>query len=185
MKQLRAVVLSGLFIALEIVFTRLLSVAPNNFMRLGLGFLPVALAAATLGPLWGGAVGATADALGAVLVARAPFHPGITVCALLSGAAYGLFLHKKPKTARRVILAALSVNAAFEVGLKTVWLSGLFGVPYAVALPYRLAQAAIMLPVQAACISLAWRYLGPYIEASVMPKVNARPPKAQLRRKRQ
>jgi ECF transporter S component (folate family) len=164
MKHLRAVILSGLFIALEIVFSRLLSVAPNNLMRLSLGFLPVAVAGATLGPLWGGAVGAVADALGAALVARAPFHPGITLCALLAGATYGLFLHRKPIKAPRVFLSALTVNAVFEVGLKAFWLSGLFRMPYLAALPYRLAQAAVMLPAQTACICLTWRYLGGYIE---------------------
>ena len=173
MKQPHAVTLSGLFIALEVVFTRLLSVAPNDTMRLSLGFLPVALAGATLGPLWGGAVGAVADALGATLVARAPFHPGITLCAFLIGATYGLFLHRKTKTVLRVFMAALIADAAFEVGFKTVWLAGLFGTTYAAVLPLRLAQAAIMLPVQVACICLAWRHLGAHIETRVAPKAAA------------
>ena len=156
---------------MEIVFTRLLSVAPTDTMRLSLGFLPVAMAGATLGPVWGAAVGAIADAMGATLVARAPFHPGITLCALLAGAAYGLFLHRRKVTVPRVFLVALAVDASLEVGLKAVWLSNLFGIPYLAVLPSRLAQAAVMLPLQTACICIAWRYLGPYIERNVIPSL--------------
>ncbi|MCL2146206.1 MAG: folate family ECF transporter S component [Synergistaceae bacterium] len=172
MKKTYTVVLIGLLVSMEIVFTRFLSIdAP--FFRASLGFLPISVAAMIFGPLGGGAVNALSDILGVMIANRsiAPPHPGITLCAFLIGLTYGFFLYKKPKTILRVLLSVLTVNILIEIGLKTYWLSQLYGEAYLIILAPRAAVALIMIPVQTGAIYNVWRYVGSFIESNVLPKL--------------
>ncbi|MEG2199856.1 MAG: folate family ECF transporter S component, partial [Anaerovorax sp.] len=91
--------------ALEIILTRFLSLF-MPFLRLGLGFLPVAITGILYGPLWAGASYAIGDILGMLIYPTGPYFPGFTLTTFLTGVTYGLILHKKQITWKRVIFAA-------------------------------------------------------------------------------
>src|SRR5665647_1580567 len=79
----------GLFIALEIILTRFLSIN-TPFIRIGFGFLPVAMLGIMYGPVWAGISYAIGDVLGMLIFPSGAFFPGFTLSAALTGIAFGI-----------------------------------------------------------------------------------------------
>ena len=148
-------VVMALLIALEIILTRFLSIETPT-MRIGFGFLPVAIMAILYGPWWTGAAGIVGDLVGMMLFPKAAFFPGFTLTAFLTGVIYGLFLYKKPVSWKRTFVAVLTVNVICSLCLDTIWLSMMYGDSFLVLLPMRLVKAAIMIPVATIMIYLVW-----------------------------
>ena len=145
----------ALLIALEIILTRFLSIETPT-LRIGFGFLPVAIMAILYGPWWTGAAGVVGDLVGMMLFPKAAFFPGFTLTAFLTGMIYGLFLYKKPITWKRTFVAVSSVNVICSLCLDTLWLSMMYRDSFLVLLPMRLVKAAIMIPVATVLIYLVW-----------------------------
>ena len=120
----RHIVIMGILIAMNIVFTRLLSIQTAT-IRIGFGFVPIAAAGILLGPIPAGLVAVIADVVGLFINATGAFHPGISLNAFLTGLVFGLFLHKNQKFWR--VLAAVAVNQGIlSLFLQTYWLYGLY-----------------------------------------------------------
>ena len=155
---LRTLVNLAVLTALEIVLSRFLSISTQE-LKIGFSFVPVVLAAALYGPLGGALCAGLGDLIGAVLFPIGPYFPGFTLTAALTGAVFGLFLHKKIRwqgTAAAVLINQLPLS----LGLNTLWISLLYGTPYLALLSTRLLQCAILIPVQIIVILL----LKPLIE---------------------
>ncbi len=107
----KRLVAMGLLIAMEIIFTRFLSVhitLLGSFTdNIHLGFLPVAVGGMFFGGAWGGIIAAIADALRALIFPTGAFNPLFTISAALRGVLYGLFLHKKAKPANILLSSAV------------------------------------------------------------------------------
>ena len=147
--------LTGLLIASEVVLSRFLSINAWN-IRIGFGFLPIALAGMLLGPLYAGIAAAAADVLGAVLFPTGPFFPGFTLTAFLTGAVFGIFLFKK-RSPFRVLCAVLINQLVLSLLLNSLWISILYGSPFLPLLGTRAVQTAILIPVQLIVISVILR----------------------------
>ena len=74
--------------------------------------------------------------------------------AFLSGAIYGIFLHKKPLTLARITLCVLTESLICSVLLQTYWITMLSGKGYFALLPIRLGQNLLVAPVTIACLRL-------------------------------
>lgn len=135
-------VLMAALIAAHVVLSRFLSIAAWN-IKIGFAFVPVVLAALYMGAWQAALVGALGDFIGAILFPIAAYFPGFTVTAFLTGLVYGLFLHKGRSSA--AILGAVLVT---EIGgsllLNTLWISILFGAPFAPLMATRVFQVVIM-----------------------------------------
>ena len=140
----------SLLIAIEVVLTRFCSIQ-TPIVRIGFGFLPIAIIAMMYGPLSAGIAYAIGDLLGMVLFPSGSFFPGLT------GVVYGVFLYNKPKTWPRIIGAVLTVCLVLNLGLDTLWLSILMGQGYIALLPTRIMKAALMIPIQATIIGIIWK----------------------------
>ena len=81
---LTIIVTTALLIALDVILTRFLSIQ-TQFLRIGFGFLPVAVAGIAYGPFWGAVTGAVGDILGMIIYPPAEYFPGFTLTALLTG----------------------------------------------------------------------------------------------------
>ncbi len=147
----QALVTMGLLIAIEIVLTRFVSIQAWN-LRIGFGFLPIAIAGMMLGPVRAGIMAALADIIGAILFPSGTFFPGFTVTALLVGMIYGIFLYKKTDT-WRMLVAVVIHQCILSLFVNTLWLSILYGSPYWPLFTTRIVQTAIMLPVEIICIA--------------------------------
>ena len=86
----RLVVLAFL-IALEIILTRFCSIQ-TPIVRIGFGFLPVAMMGILYGPIWAGIGYAIGDLLGMLIFPSAAYFPGFTLTAFLTGMIFGFFL---------------------------------------------------------------------------------------------
>ncbi|MCL2202636.1 MAG: folate family ECF transporter S component [Defluviitaleaceae bacterium] len=148
----KRLVVIALLIAMEIVLTRVLSIQTPQ-IRLSLGFIPPAVLGMLFGPLYAGIAGAIADILGFTLFVTGPYFPGFTLTGFLTGATYGLFLHRKtPPTGKfplwRIIVAVFTVTVALQLALDTLWVSMMTGTSYVALLPWRGVRTVIMFPVQ-------------------------------------
>lgn len=146
----------SLLIAIEVILTRFCSIQ-TPVVRIGFGFLPIAIIGMMYGPLSAGIAYAIGDLLGMALFPSGSFFPGFTLTAFLTGATYGLFLYNKPKTWPRIIGSVLTVCLVLNLGLDTYWLSILMGKGYLALLPMRIVKAAIMIPIQAFIIGIIWK----------------------------
>ena len=146
----------SLLIAIEVILTRFCSIQ-TPVVRIGFGFLPIAIIGMMYGPLSAGIAYAIGDLLGMALFPSGSFFPGFTLTAFLTGATYGLFLYNKPKTWPRIIGSVLTVCLVLNLGLDTYWLSILMGKGYLALLPMRIVKAAIMIPIQTLIIGIIWK----------------------------
>lgn len=149
----------GLFIALEIILTRFLSIN-TPLLRIGFGFLPIAMLGILYGPLWAGAAYALGDVLGMLIFPSGAFFPGFTLSAALTGVVYGVMLHEKPVNWKRVLMAASIVCLGINLIMDTYWLYLLMGNAVIGILPARLLKSVVMVGIQTAIIPVVWnKYL--------------------------
>ena len=146
----------SLLIAIEVILTRFCSIQ-TPIVRIGFGFLPIAIIGMMYGPLSAGVAYAIGDLLGVALFPTGSFFPGFTITAFLTGIVYGVFLYNKPKTWPRIIGAVLTVCLVINLGLDTLWLSILMGKGYIALLPTRIMKAVLMIPVQTFIIVIIWK----------------------------
>ena len=146
----------SLLIAIEVILTRFCSIQ-TPIVRIGFGFLPIAIIGMMYGPLSAGVAYAIGDLLGVALFPTGSFFPGFTITAFLTGIVYGVFLYNKPKTWPRIIGAVLTVCLVINLGLDTLWLSILMGKGYIALLPTRIMKAVLMIPVQTFIIGIIWK----------------------------
>ncbi len=149
------IVIIAFLIAMEIILTRFLSIN-LPILRIGFGFLPVAICAILYGPVWAGIGYAIGDVLGMLIWPSGPYFPGFTLTAFLVGLTYGLILYRKEISWPRVSITACTVIVLFTVFLNTLWISILYGKGFVGLLPTRLAEAAVMIPIQILLIKLVY-----------------------------
>ena len=140
---------------IEIVLTRFCSIN-TPMVRIGFGFLPVALTGIMYGPLWAGICYAAGDILGVLIFPTGPYFPGFTLTAFLTGAVYGIILHDKQITWKRTFLSAVIVCCVLNLCLDTYWLQILYGQGVIAMLPGRLLKVGVMIPTQTFLIRFIW-----------------------------
>lgn len=163
MKDLRKWIYMALFIALEVILTRFLSIQ-TPVVRIGFTFLPIAISAIMFGPVFSGIGAAIADVLGMLLFPYGAYFPGFTLTAFLNGFIFGIFFYKKEPTLVRVILASVVATVICSLLLDTIWLYMILDKAIAILLPSRIIKALIIIPVQVVVIQIAWRYLATYLK---------------------
>ncbi len=155
------IVTMALLIALSIILTRFLSIT-LPVVRIGFGFIPIAVMGIAYGPIWAGAGAALADILGMLIFPTGgAYFPGFTLTALLTGVIYGLVFYKKEVTWKRTIVAVVLITLLLSLGLNTLWLHMIIGKSFLVLLPPRLIQAAVMVPIKILVIQLVLKRVVP------------------------
>ncbi|MBQ3612180.1 MAG: folate family ECF transporter S component [Firmicutes bacterium] len=149
-------VIMAFLIALEIILTRFCSIN-TPILRIGFGFLPVAMMGIMYGPIWAAIGYAVGDILGMLIFPSGIFFPGFTATAMLTGLVFGLFLHNKEKiTWKTVLPASLIIVLVLNLCLDTLWLSIMFGDAFIALLPTRIFKCVVMLPIHLVLIPLVW-----------------------------
>ena len=119
-------VFTGFMIALAVVLSKLVSIN-ISFLRIGFGFLPIAVLAILYGPYVAAIGYGIADLLGAWLFPTGTFFPGFTVSAVLTGLIFGWVLYKKEVTFVRALIASALVCLTVNLLLNTWWLTFIIG----------------------------------------------------------
>ena len=164
--RLAMVITMALLIAIEVVLTRFLSFN-TQFLRIGFGFLPVAVMGMMYGPVWAGIGYAIGDVLGMLIFPSGPYFPGFTLSAFLTGLVYGLLLYKKEVTWQRTLIASLIISVVINLGLDTLWLSILYGKGYIPILVGRLVKFPLAVAIQTVLIPLVYKLVVKRIQGGV------------------
>lgn len=152
-------VMIAFLIALEIILTRFCSIN-TPILRIGFGFLPVAMMGIMFGPIKASLGYAIGDVLGMIIFPTGTFFPGFTVTAAITGLIFGIFLHGRERlTWRDVLPASLIIILGCNLLLDTFWLSILMGDAFIALLPARIIKCAVMLPIHLLLIPLVWNRL--------------------------
>ena len=144
----------ALLIALDVILTRFLSIQ-TQFLRIGFGFLPIAIAGMAFGPVWGGICGGVGDILGMIIYPSGAYFPGFTLTACLTGIIFGIFLFRKYNIIR-LIGAAAFVCVILNLLLDTLWLDIMYGSGYLALLPARAVKCFLNIPIYTVIIEVIW-----------------------------
>ena len=140
-------------------------------VRIGAGikvsfkFIPVFIAAAIFGPIWGGAVGAIADVIAFfVNPVGGVFLPQITFVEFLYGFVFGLFFFnasfgKNAKVILKVVVCVLVQIVFLNLGLTSYFLMGLMNMSFEALVTLRAVSALISLTLQIVVLIFMARYL--------------------------
>lgn len=155
-KNYLTIVISVAFlIALDVILTRFLSIQ-TQFLRIGFGFLPIAIAGILYGPFWGIVCGAVGDILGMIIYPSGAFFPGFTLTAALTGAVFGWILYNRKISVLRILAASAIVCIGLNLLLDTLWLDLMYGSGYFVLLPARIVKCVLNIPIYTVLIALIW-----------------------------
>ena len=83
----------AMLIALQFVLSKFCSINTDS-LRIGFGFVPMAVCGILYGPVWAAVAYAIADILGG-LIMYGSVNPFITVSVIVAGLGYGFFLHRE------------------------------------------------------------------------------------------
>ncbi len=150
-KGIRKITTIGVLLAIQIVLSRFLTISLPA-VEINLGFLPIAITAILYGPLWGAASSLMGDLISTMMGPYA-YYPPMSITALLIGAAYGLFLYRKPASLPRICCCVLAERTLLSLLLQTYWLTLLIGKGFWALLPTRLIQFGVTVPLH---IVLIW-----------------------------
>lgn len=152
-RSTRSIVLSGVFIATSIVLTRFFAfMLMGGTIRLSIGAVPIVMAGAMLGPVYGGLVGIVADVVGVMLFPQGTPFPGFTLSSMLQGVIPGLLVYKtfldanapRKRLTTMIVLSTVCSVLIVSFGLNTLWLSMLMNKAFMALLPTRLISGTVV-----------------------------------------
>lgn len=156
MKNTRKFVFMALLMALEVILTRFLSIQ-TPIVRIGFGFLPIALAGMMFGPLYAGAMAALADIIGMMLFPSGAYFAGFTISAFISGVIYGIFLYKKDKSIVRITFSVVLNILIVDTALNTIWLTMILNKAFIAIMAPRIIKNVAMIPIEVVVIFAIWK----------------------------
>lgn len=124
LSKVQSITICALMLAVRVVlgyFSNItLAITPD--IKIGLNFLPIAIAAILCGPVGAMIVGAFGDLLSFLIAPMGFYFPGWTVSGLLVGLLYGIFLYKSKHTLLNIIICEIIIGIVVEIILGSLWL---------------------------------------------------------------
>ena len=161
LRNLRCLVMTAMFIAMNIALDLYKLRIDLPGMRIGVGFLTNASIGMLFGPVVCMLMGFCTDTLGFLLnpgSGGAPYFPGYTLTAMVAGIIWGVFLYRPDDRfagkkwswsfSMRVLAARVLIPLVCNVFMNTLWTSILFGKGIWVTLIARLPVQLTYLPFQ-------------------------------------
>ncbi len=148
-RHLRTLTLVAMLVALNIILDYVGSVQVLPELRVGFGFLTMAMVGMLFGPAVGMGAGCLTEVVSYLMNPRGAYFPGFTITAVVGGLIYGCVLYRQNVTYWRALLAKGLVNLIGNVLLNTIWLSMLYGDAFTALLPLRLLKNAALCPLEA------------------------------------
>lgn len=166
MSKTKKIILSGLLLAILIVFDRFISIK-TMYLQVSFSFLPIMIAAIILGPKYSTAIAALGDLIGALLWPFGAYFVGFTIVDAIVGLIYGLLLYNKNEGEffeGKKLLIRLAISSALvlwivDLPCMSLMLSLLYGNAFLVVLTGRLVTKLVMFPIQIAIIFFLSKYI--------------------------
>lgn len=152
------IVFVGLFIAVSVILTRVLSFYLMDIIRISFGDIPTMIAGMLFGPFTGAVTGVLSDLVG-VLIIPAPtgsaFFPGITISKMFVGIIPALAVrYLKGSRLFKIATGVILTEIVCSMILDTIWLSILLNKGILVLLPARLIARTIIMIAEVPIIYL-------------------------------
>ncbi len=138
--------------ALSVLFGNVSSIRIGPYLKIGLGSLPNRAVDFLFGPVAGAVFGAGMNSIKYALSPDGPFFPGFMLSAVAASAIYGTLLYGRRVRIGYVIISCVLVKLLVNCGLNTLWLSMLYGKPFAVLFPVRALKNLAELPADSALL---------------------------------
>lgn len=157
LKKPQNIAICGMLLALRILlgyFSNLtLAITPD--IKIGLTFLPIAIAGILCGPIAAGAIGALGDLICFLLAPMGAYFPGWTINGLMIGLLYGIFLFECKRFMPSLIICEIVSGLFVEIALGSLWLyiqysrafwitAGVRGIKTLVAIPIEIVVIIIL-----------------------------------------
>ena len=147
LKKLKTIVITALLIAVGIILGQF-SVQLTETTKIGISFIATQMTANLFGPVVGGIMGGVTDILKFIIKPTGGFLIGYTISAILGPMIYGIMLYKKPISFWRIFLSKTVVAVLINLLLGTFWSYHYFGAAFWAAIPAKLLQQIIQVPIQ-------------------------------------
>ena len=147
LKKLKTLVITALLIAIGIILGQF-SIQLTETTKIGISFIATQMTANLFGPVVGGIMGGVADILKFIIKPTCPFLVGYTISAILGPMIYGVMLYKNPISFWIILLSKVVVAILINLLLGTFWSYHYFGAAFWAAIPAKLIQQVIQVPVQ-------------------------------------
>lgn len=150
MNTTKKMVMMALFIALEIILTRLVAIMPSTFSRISLSFLVYAIAGRMYGVIYTSVLAGIGDIVGMLLFPSGTYIVGFTLSAMITGAVFGYLKYAK-HLSLTIVMQCIVLALVVEAALNTLWLvmlyDSLFGPMLVKRIPGILTNFSIRLVV--------------------------------------
>lgn len=147
----RQIVLCGMFIALDVVFSRFIVIPISSSQRISLQFIAHAVCGYYMGPIPSAIAMMASDVVGFLINSNGySFFPGYLLSAAISGIIYGLFLHGKPVKFLRTVVSVSLVTLVVTFFINNYWTSIFMSTRFWTVAITKLPVTALYWP--AACI---------------------------------
>ncbi len=139
----------SMLIALNVVFSRFLSVMVTDSIKLSTTFIVMAITGAMFGPFWAGIAGTIADLIGIMLFPQGSgFFIGFTLSAFVDCFIYGYFFSKRPFKVYYVFITVVVSTVLVSYLMNTYWLTLMTGSDFTYLLYPRVVTSFIIAPIK-------------------------------------
>lgn len=150
----RSWIIMALMTAISIVMSRFFSFQ-TDILRISLGYVPIILTGALLGPVQGAVVGVVADFLGTVLFSPYAWFPPLALAPMFIGLWSGFMRGVVSKNVLfSTILVNLGGNIIGRIVISSFFLNYLYGTGFAALLASRIPLCIVMTCIESALIYL-------------------------------
>ncbi len=153
----------AILIALNVALGRLLALINSPYVRVSIGFLPIAVCGMLFGPVWAAVAAAIGDVIGALLFPTGDIFLGFTVTAALFGFFFGLFLYNKKVGVWQVVPLIFTNCIGLSIVANTMLIHLWYGVSLAALLPSRFVQGSVT--------AVAYLILIPIVDRTLIPRL--------------
>ncbi len=151
LSSVKSLTLAGMLLALYVILGYManfsLTILPMQ--KISLGFLPVSIAAISLGPIFSAIVGGLGDLISFIINPQGgAYFIGWTLNSAITGLIFGAFLYRGNFCLKNIIFARIINLVVTEIFLGSLWLNIQFGWPLAETMVARAISNGIMAPFE-------------------------------------
>ncbi len=157
LKKVKSLTTSAMLIALAVILS-FVTIAPSDYLRIGLSFIPKEVMAAMFGPVIGTIGNGITDIIQYTIKPTGPYFFGWTFNTMLVGLFGGIMLYRQPAKLWRVI-AVNTFEALVNIFLATWYLTILYGNAFMALFPMRAVKNLIQLPINIFMFYALWKVL--------------------------
>ena len=149
LKEVKCLAVTAMLVSLSIILGYL-SFRPTPTIRISFTYFPVAIMGFLYGPVVSTCGAGAIDLINFILNPTGGFNPGITLCALLTGLIYGIFLYRGKLHKSNIIAGFFANTLLSNTLLKSYFLALMMGTSWSAQIIARLPVQIIMLVLESA-----------------------------------